>query len=141
MDQRADFAVDGGSRQTCLEQRDGLTAAGEQREACDEQIQRLDMRHRIMTIGKAGGVDTGQLVHGCGRETAVIDEAYRQSGGATQIGAQLRIDAAYHENRQPLMPADRRVGAEDSGGTGHRRRQKDMTLLGHAEEDFGPGAC
>ena len=86
MDERADFAVDLRGRQPRLDQRDGLPVIGEQREAGDEQIQRLDMRHGIMAVGKPGTVHAGQLVHGGGGEAAVVDQADRQPRGATQVG-------------------------------------------------------
>jgi hypothetical protein len=77
MDQRADFAIDLRRRQARLEQRDGLAGIGVQREAGHVHIQRLDMRHRIMTVRKARTVDAGQLVHRGRRKAAVVDEPDR----------------------------------------------------------------
>ena len=61
MDERADLTVDLRRRQARLDQRDDLAGIGEQREARRVQIELLDMRHGVATIGKAGAVQAGQL--------------------------------------------------------------------------------
>ena len=81
MDERADLTVDLRRGQPRLDQRDGLAGIGEQREARDKQIQRLDMRHGVVTIREARAVHAGQLIHRGGGETAVIDQADRQARG------------------------------------------------------------
>ncbi len=55
-DQRADLAVDLRGRQPRFDQGDDLTGVGDQREARRIQIELLDMRDGVVTVGEAGSV-------------------------------------------------------------------------------------